>query len=80
MIGAVFIDLKKAFDTVDHKILFKELYYYGIRGNALNCFESYSTNRLQYVLFNGEKSDIREITYGVLQGSILGPLLFILYV
>ena len=78
MIG-VFIDLKKAFDTVDHKIVFKKLYYYGIRGNTLKWFESYLTNRSQYVLFNGEKSDIRDITYGVPQGSILGPLLFILY-
>ena len=47
----VLIDLK----TVDHKILFKKLYYYGIRGNALKWFESYLTNRSQYVLFNGEK-------------------------
>ena len=76
----VFIDLKKAFDTVDHKIVLKKLYYYGIRGNALKWFESYLTNRSQYVLFNGEKSDIRDITYGVPQGSILGPLLFILYI
>ena len=76
----VFIDLKKAFDTVDHKILFKKLYYYGIRGNTLKLFKSYLTNRSQYVLFDGEKSDIRDITYGVPQRSIIGPLLFILYI
>ena len=51
----MFIDLKKAFDTVDHKILLKKLYYYGICRNALKWFESYLTNRSQYVLFNGEK-------------------------
>ena len=51
----VVIDLKKAFDTVDHKILLTKLYYYGIRGNTLKWFESYLTNRSQYMLFNGEK-------------------------
>ena len=71
---------EKTFDTVYHKILFKKFYYYGIRGNTLKWFESYLTNRSQYVLFNGEKSDIRDITYGVPQGSILGSLLFILYI
>ena len=76
----VFIDFKKAFDTVNHKILFKKLYYYGIRGNTLKWFESYLTNRSQYVLFNGEKYDVRYISYGVPQGSILGSLLFILYI
>ena len=58
----VFIDLNKAFDTVDHKIVLNKLYDYGIRGNALKCFESYLTNRSQYVLVNGKKSDIRDIT------------------
>ena len=76
----MFIDLKKAFNTVDHTILLKKLYYYGIRGNALKWFESYLTNRSQYVLFNREKSDIRDITYGVPQGSILGSLLFMHYI
>ena len=76
----VFLDLKKAFDTVNHKILLKKLYHYGIRGNLFKWFESYLTNRSQYVLFNGIKSDIRDVTCGVPQGSILGPLLFILYI
>ena len=76
----VFLDLKKAFDTVNHKILLKKLYHYGIRGNVLKWVESYLTNRSQFVLFNGKKSDIRDVTYGVPQGSILGPLLFILYI
>ena len=76
----VFLDLKKAFDTVNHKILVKKLYHYGIRGNVLKWFESYLTNRSQFILFNGKKSDIRDVTCGVPQGSILGPLLFILYI
>ena len=76
----VFLDLKKAFDTVNHKILLKKLYHYGIRRNVLKWFESYLTNISQIVLFNGKKSDTRDVTCGVLQGFILGPLLFILYI
>ena len=76
----VFLDLKKAFDTVNHKIFKNKLYHYGIRVNVLKWFESYLTNRSQFVLFNGNKSDIRDVTCGVPQGSILGPLLFILYI
>ena len=75
----VFLDLKKTFDTVNHKILLK-VYHYGIRGNVFNWFESYLTNRSQMVLFNGKISDIRDVTCGVPQSSILGPLLFILYI
>ena len=59
MIG-VFLDLKKTFDTVNHKILLKKLYHYGIRGNLFKWFESYLTNRSQYVSFNGNKSDIMD--------------------
>ena len=76
----IFLDLKKAFNTVDHNILIKKLYYYGISGNILKWFESYLTDRKQYVYFKGKKSDIKKISYGVPQGSILGPLLFILYI
>ena len=54
----IFLDLKKAFDTVDHNILIKKLYYYGIRGNIIKWFESYLTDRKQYVCFKGKKSDI----------------------
>ena len=79
MIG-VFLDLKKAFDTVNHKILLKKLYHYGIRGNLNKWFESYLAVRSQYVLFNGKTSDTRNVNCGVPQGSILGPLLFILYI
>ena len=76
----VFLDLKKAFDTVNHKILLKKLYHYGIRGNLNKWFESYLADRSQYVLFNGKTSDTRNVNCGVPQGSILGPLLFILYI
>ena len=76
----VFLDLKKAFDTVNRKILLKKLYHYGIRGNLNKWFENYLADRSQYVLFNGKTYDIRNVNCGVPQGSILGPLLFILYI
>ena len=76
----VFIDLKKAFDTVNHKILIEKFKYYGIRGVASQFLESYLSNRLQFVQFKNGKSVKRNILCGVPQGSILGPLLFILYI
>ena len=75
----VFIDIKKAFDTVNHKILLKKYTIMEFVGMYLTG-ESYLTNRSQMVLFNGKISDIRDVTCGVPQGSILGPLLFILYI
>ncbi len=77
---AVFLDLSKAFDTIDHKILLYKLSNYGIRGKALEWFKSYLSDRTQYVSHNGNNSDIMNITCGVPQGSILGPLLFLLYI
>ena len=76
----VFLDLKKAFNTVDHHILFFWIYFYGVRGKSLNWFESYLNERHQYVSFQGSTSEIEYIKCGVPQRSILGPLLFILYI
>ena len=75
----IFIDLSKAFDTLDHNILLNKLEHYGIRGSALSLMSSYLSNRKQYVCFNNMSSDTLSIRYGVPQGSILGPLLFLLY-
>ena len=74
------IDLKNAFDTIDHRILLRKLYSYGIRGSMLKWMESYLTDRSQYVVFNGKVSETRSIECGVPQRSILGPLLFIISV
>ena len=76
----IFIDLQKAFDTVDHQILLKKLEYYGIRGLANNWFRSYLTNRQQFVSVNGINSTKQNMNYGVPQGSVLGPLLFLIYI
>ena len=79
MVG-VFIDLSRAFDTISHDILLKKLYQYGIRGTALNWIENYLTDRTQFVSYNKESSVLKNVDIGVPQGSVLGPLLFLLYV
>ena len=76
----VFIDLQKAFDTVDHNILVSKLEYYGVRGIAKNWFTSYLNDRKQFVSINGYKSALNVIKFGVPQGSVLGPLLFLVYI
>ena len=77
---SIFIDLCKAFDTVDHSILLYKLNCLGIRGVPANLIQSYLQERTQTTIVNGEKSNPAKIICGVPQGSILGPLLFLLYI
>ena len=76
----IFLDLTKAFDTVDHCILLEKLKHYGIRGNAHSLLKSYLRNRSMYTTINDVKSDLCQIDFGVPQGSVLGPLLFTSYI
>ena len=76
----VFIDLQKAFDTVDHNILLKKLDHYGIRGIANDWFKSYLENRKQFVSISGFASNLRNMDFGVPQGSVIGPSLFLIYI
>ena len=76
----VFIDLKKAFDTVNHEILLQKLGHYSIHGLAFSWFKSYLIDRRQYVHINGINSETKKVICGMPQGSVLGPLPFLLYI
>lgn len=76
----LFIDLKKAFDTIDHVILLSKMEMYGFRGQSLNLLQNYLTGRTQCTVVNNVISNVCDLRCGVPQGSILGPLLFLLYI
>ena len=76
----VLIDLQKAFDTVDHNIFLSKLYHYGVKGTPHQWFKTYLTGRQQCTTINHQKSSLSNIKYGVPQGSVLGPLLFLLFI
>ena len=78
--ASVFLDITKAFDTIDHSLLLNKLESFGFRGHFKKLIQSYLNNRQQYVFFQSKTSEIKNIKNGVPQGSVLGPLLFLIFV
>ena len=76
----VYLDLQKAFDTVNHEILLKKLEYYGIKGTSYNWFQSFLCGRMQFTQIKDSESSLKTISHDVPQGSVLGPLLFIIFI
>ena len=76
----IFVDFQKAFDTVNHEILLKKLDHYGFRGSVNDWFHSYLIGRKQKVVINGFESESKSLLHGVPQGSVLGPILFLIYI
>ena len=79
-VDTIYFDFKKAFDMVPHKRLVAKLESYGIKGKLLRWIEEFLTGRQQYVIVNGEKSSPGRVTSGIPQGTVLGPLLFVVYI
>ena len=78
--GVLFLDLRKAFDSIDHYILIEKLKCYNIQPGAIKLYQSYLTNRTQFIVLFSEESNIQVVKSGIPQGSILGPLFFLLFI